>query len=94
MTNEEIIESYFYDDDLDHSFIDAEDFSDIMDKARKDQQNKLEEYISLLKEYIKALGNELDDAVNIAAIHGWKSTRIKEGELMRDKIENFEKNNL
>jgi hypothetical protein len=41
MTNEEIIEDYYYDDDLDHSYIDAEDFQELMNKARADEHSKL-----------------------------------------------------
>lgn len=42
MENDEIIESYFYDDDLDHSYIDAEDFQSLMDKARQDEREKMQ----------------------------------------------------
>ena len=42
MENDEIIESYFYDDDLDHSYIDAEDFQSLMDKARQDEREKIQ----------------------------------------------------
>lgn len=56
MENDEIIESYFYDDDLDHSYIDAEDFQSLMDKARQDEREKMTE--EKVKDYFAGLSGK------------------------------------
>jgi len=56
MENDEIIESYFYDDDLDHSYIDAEDFQSLMDKARQDEREKITE--EKVKDYFAGLSGK------------------------------------
>ena len=56
MENDEIIESYFYDDDLDHSYIDAEDFQSLMDKARQDEREKITE--EKVKDYFAGLNGK------------------------------------
>lgn len=44
------------------------------------------ELIRLYEEYIKLLGDELNDVVVMASIHGWKSDRVEQGEEMRREI--------
>ena len=39
-----------------------------------------------LDNYIRVLGNELNDCVTIAHVHGWRSTRVAEGRKMRREI--------
>lgn len=42
------------------------------------------------KEYISLLGEELDELVPLASIHGWNSSRVKTGERIRSEIESLE----
>jgi hypothetical protein len=42
--------------------------------------------VDALDNYIRILGNELNDCVTIAHVHGWRSTRVAEGEKMRREI--------
>ena len=42
--------------------------------------------IQAQEEYIKFLEDELKEVVAIAALHGWKSTRVEEGERLRKLI--------
>ncbi len=44
------------------------------------------ELISTMNEYIDLLTSELDEVAPIAALHHWKSTRFKEGEVLRNKM--------
>ncbi|MFA5388886.1 MAG: hypothetical protein WC312_03930 [Candidatus Omnitrophota bacterium] len=46
----------------------------------------VEEIIKIDEDYIALLKEELDEVVSIAYIHGWKSSRIKEGEEARKAI--------
>jgi hypothetical protein len=46
----------------------------------------MKELIILYEEYIKLLGEELSELVGLARVHGWKSTRFEQGELLRSKI--------
>ncbi len=42
--------------------------------------------VEVLNEYIKLLGEELNDTAQIAAAHGWKSNRIEQGNKLRTKL--------
>jgi len=42
-------------------------------------------------EYIKLLGEELNDLMGLAFSHGWQSSRVEEGEAAREKIEELKK---
>ena len=42
--------------------------------------------VDALDNYIRILGNELNDCVTIAHVHGWRSTRVAEGEKVRKEI--------
>lgn len=61
-----------------------------------DEYRVLEKYGLLLnlvkkqKEYISLLGEELDELVPLASIHGWNSSRVKTGERIRSEIESLE----
>lgn len=41
----------------------------------------------LLLDYIDLISAELDETAPMAALHGWKSTRVEEGERLRAAIE-------
>jgi len=42
--------------------------------------------VAKLDEYIKIMGEELGEVSTLAAIHGWRSTRITKGKKMRREI--------
>ncbi len=46
----------------------------------------LKELIFLMDNYISVLGKELDDCYPYLTCHGWKSKRVDEGRVARDKI--------
>lgn len=83
MTNEDII-AYYNNSGAMSSIV------DLLNLARIDQQNKTNELIKALKEYSNLLAYELDDVVGIASIHGWQSSRVNEGLLIREKIKTLE----
>ena len=45
--------------------------------------------IEALNDYISLLGEELDETAQIAAVHGWQSKRIEQGEKLRAKLKNL-----
>lgn len=45
--------------------------------------------IEALNDYIKLLGEELDETAGIAAAHGWQSKRIEQGERLRAKLKDL-----
>lgn len=47
---------------------------------------RLRESIELKNEYIKILGNEIDDLMGVACAHGWYSRRIEGGRVLREKM--------
>lgn len=51
----------------------------------------MEELIEAYKEYINLLHRELDELAIFANTYGWKSQRIKEGKILRDRIKKLEK---
>lgn len=58
------------------------------------QSNKEKLYLELIEtheEYELLLGEELDELATMASLHGWTSTRIKEGQLLREKMYNLNK---
>lgn len=48
----------------------------------------LKQLIALQEEYIALLCEELNDTAQQAAIRGWKSKRVEQGERLREKINN------
>ena len=48
--------------------------------------NDMTKLVDALDNYIRILGNELNDCMTIAHVHGWRSTRCAEGEKMRKEI--------
>ena len=49
------------------------------------------DYISELISYIGLLGNELDETATLAHIHGWRTTRQKDGEAARERLNKLAK---
>ena len=45
--------------------------------------------IGALEEYVKLLAAELNEVVPIANNHGWMSSRVEEGNILRQKIKNL-----
>lgn len=54
-------------------------------------KTKREELIDLQRQYIQLLKEELDSAVGIAWVHGWRSQNVDKGEQMRLQISESEK---
>lgn len=46
--------------------------------------------IKAQREYIELLGDEIDDLVGVAHIHGWKTKRLEQGEKLRNTIKELE----
>jgi hypothetical protein len=49
-----------------------------------------QELVEALKEYNQLITDELNDLVGVAAVHGWKSNRVEQGEKLREKIKRLE----
>jgi hypothetical protein len=47
--------------------------------------------IQAYEEYLKILGDEIDELAPLAIAHGWKSSRFEEGEKARKKIKQIKK---
>ena len=58
------------------------DEDDFVEKIRA-----YEELVKVLEDYIKLLGDELDEVVPLAANHRWVSHRYVEGRNLRNKID-------
>ena len=52
--------------------------------------NKL---LELYKEYVTLLNDELGETMTWASTHGWKSSRVEQGKILREQIKELEKNN-
>jgi len=55
------------------------------------KNNTTQDLIDAYEEYIKLLGEELEELAIFAYIHGWESTRVKQGEELRNKIKELKK---
>ena len=51
-----------------------------------------EDLIKAYDDYIKMLGEEIDDLVGMAYVHGWRSERIEAGRECRQKIKDLKEN--
>jgi hypothetical protein len=51
-----------------------------------DGARKLSRTALLLIDYIEMLSRELDEAADMAALHGWKSTRVNQGKRLRAEL--------
>ncbi len=50
------------------------------------KDNLLADFIYVYDKYIKLLRDKLNETVGIAHVHGWRSSRYKEGVKLRKKI--------
>ncbi len=48
-----------------------------------------DELIKEYEQYIKLLGEELDEVTTMVSVHGWKSKRVEAGLICRDRISNL-----
>lgn len=62
-------------------------------KLQKDEK-RFKKLIKAQSDYIKLLGEELNEVVGIASVHGWKSSRYEQGIKCREKIKNAKKRKL
>jgi hypothetical protein len=46
----------------------------------------MNDLIKAYEDYIKMLGEEIDDLVGLAYVHGWRSERIEAGKQCRERI--------
>jgi hypothetical protein len=51
-----------------------------------EQKQSALKIIEAQNQYIALLSKEIDSAVSIAHVHGWRSNLVEEGENMRNKI--------
>lgn len=51
------------------------------------QEDKLKRLCLLLLDYIDLLTAELNETAIMASLHGWKSSRVEEGKVIREKLE-------
>jgi hypothetical protein len=70
--------------------------SDIMEdyhqaKSKEDDLIDYIDYISGLIEYIKIIGDELDETSVLAYTHGWRSGRVEQGKDARSKLNKMAK---
>lgn len=54
------------------------------------KEQELSRLVEKQREYINLLVEELDELVSIASVHGWKSSRVEEGERLRSEISSLE----
>lgn len=52
------------------------------------------ELIIALEKYIVLLGEEIDELVGMAYVHGWRSTRFEEGKRQRKEISDLKEIDL
>lgn len=55
---------------------------------------QLEKIIEKQDEYIELLGEELDDVVQFASLHGWKSSRYEEGKKLRGELASLKEQDI
>lgn len=55
---------------------------------------QLEKIIEKQEEYIELLGEELDDVVQLASLHGWKSSRYEEGKKLRGELASLKEQDI
>lgn len=49
------------------------------------------ELVKAYKDYAQLLGDEINEMAVFASVHGWKSSRIEQGKVLREKIKQLEK---
>jgi hypothetical protein len=60
-------------------------------KSKEDDLIDYIDYISGLIEYIKIIGDELDETSVLAYTHGWRSGRVEQGKDARSKLNKMAK---
>lgn len=60
-----------------------------LEREMRLQKLQFSQLIEAYDEYIKLLGDELNEVVPLAARRGWKSSRVDEGIKLRAKIKEF-----
>jgi hypothetical protein len=69
--------------------VEAPMYSEILAKAKEMELYQKQSALKLIEaqnQYIALLGKEIDSAVSIAHVHGWRSNLVEEGENMRNEI--------
>jgi hypothetical protein len=64
-------------------------FKEIREQAKEMEREQKQSALKLIEaqnQYIALLGKEIDSAVSIAHVHGWRSNLVEEGENMRNEI--------
>jgi hypothetical protein len=56
----------------------------------KQERDEARELAGAYKEYAQLLGDEIDDMVILAHVHGWRSSRVEQGKVLREKIKQLE----
>ena len=51
------------------------------------ETDKFINYITELISYIAIIGEELDNTATLAYLHGWRSSRVEEGEKARERLD-------
>lgn len=57
--------------------------------CEQEHREVIEKIFGLYDNYISLLSEEIESMSGIALVHGWKSTRIKQGEYYRKQIESL-----
>lgn len=50
------------------------------------ERDEAREIAAVFKEYAQLLGDEINEMAVFASVHGWKSSRIEQGKVLREKI--------
>ena len=69
----------------------------ILHETHRDELQKVEqerdearELAGAYKEYAQLLGDEVNSMATVAHFHGWKSSRVEQGKVLREKIKQME----
>ena len=62
------------------------DFCRKLERERDEARELAEAY----KEYAQLLGDEINSMATVAHFHGWKSSRVEQGKVLREKIKQME----
>ncbi len=56
----------------------------------KKERDEARELAEAYKEYAQLLGDEINSMAAVAHFHGWKSSRVEQGKVLREKIKQME----
>ena len=62
------------------------DITELAKQIEREQKENALKIIEAQKKYIEVLCKEIDSAVSIAHIHGWRSNLVEDGESLRNEI--------